>query len=52
MRLINGCGERLKTMRLTVRLTTGVYGIDNRDYITGIGNYSRDSHYARISACA
>jgi len=37
MGLINGCGERLKTMHLTVkytlnnevRLTTGVYGIND-----------------------
>ena len=26
--------------------------IDNRDYITGIGNYSHDVHYARKSARA
>ena len=26
--------------------------IENRDYVTGIGNYSRDEHYARITYIA
>jgi len=38
------------TCTLYIYVVTGT--IDTIDYVTGIGNYSRDVHYARISTRA